>query len=267
MGNGVASHYGREGLLERILDAARAAGQDPNRLDPDALAGVDQFHLGGRAATAAIAEALSLHPEARLLDVGCGVGGPARFLARTLGVHVTGVDLTAAFVEAARELSRRSGFAERTHFQVGHGTQLAFADGTFDAVTLIHVGMNVPDKTALFRELARVTRPGGHVLIYDVMRLAEGELRLPVPWATDVSTHFLAHPHTYLDALAAAGLEVSQVTDRSELALEVLGRAARSPPPVHLGHLMGERWPEMFGHLRTALEAGVVGPVQIVAHT
>lgn len=225
MTDAVASHYERKGLVDELLQLLGPSAS--STLHPDALAALDEFHLGGRSATEALAQSLELSPGDQVLDVGCGVGGPARFFARTLNVHVTGVDRTSAFVEVARVLSERTGLADRTRFQLGEGARLTFEDGAFDAVTLIHVGMNVEDKSALFRELRRVTRAGGRVLVYDVMR--------------------------------------TEVSDQSSLVLE--GRARRPPlsPPLHLGHLMGERWPQMFSHLEAALDAGTVGPVQIVA--
>ena len=266
MTDAVASHYGREGILERVLEAVCAAGHDAQALDPDVLAGVDEFHLGSRAATEALAQTLVVPPGAHLLDVGCGVGGPARFFARALDAHVTGVDLTPDFVEVARELSCRTGLAERTRFAVGDGAHLEAADGSFDAVTLIHVGMNVADKQGLFRELRRVTREGGTILVYDILQHREGELRYPMPWAADPETSFLGTREVYVDALEGAGLDVVEIRDQRRLALKALARVATEPPPVHLGHLMGPHWPEMFGHLRRGLEAQVVGPVLIVAH-
>ena len=198
-----------------------------------------------------------------MLDVGCGIGGPARTLARTLGCRVTGVDLTDAFVETAAALSRLVG-ATGTTFQTADATGLPFDDGAFDAATLIHVGMNIPDKPALLRELARVTRVGGPVAVYDIMRVGEGELRFPLPWATSPATSHLASPEAYAAAMRSGGLTPEPLTDRSPLVWGALAKTSAVPPQVHLGHLMGEAWPTMFANLRAALEAGVVAPVELV---
>lgn len=264
----VASHYGRGGdLVAGMIAALRAAGHDVEALQPEALSGADEFHLGGRVATELIAESLALEPGSRLLDVGCGIGGPARTLAARTGAHVTGIDLTPDYVATATQLSRLVGLDGRTSFEVGSALDLPFAAASFDAATMLHVGMNVADKGALAAELARVVRPGGTVVVYDVMRVAEGPITYPVPWAAEEATSFVASPATYVEALTAAGLDVRRRTDRRALVLELLAEAAAAPPPVTLRHLMGEGFPTMVANLAELLRAGVLAPTEIVARS
>lgn len=260
----VAEHYARDGLLDGLLSAARMAGHDVDTLGPDALAGADEFHLGGRVATVELARHLPTDG-AELLDVGCGIGGPARALCRLNRANVTGVDLTPAFIDAANELSRRVGLAERTRFAVGNATALPFGDASFDGVSLIHVGMNIADKATLVRELARVLRPSGTLVVYDVMRRSDGLLQYPLPWATTADTSFLADSETYTTAIEATGLSVAETIDHTDMVLDLVAELAQNPPPVHLGHLMGPRWPTLFGNLLDALKRGLVAPVLLVA--
>lgn len=292
----LTAHYGRTGVVDEVLtklglgapDDDNAGGDDnTGPLDPGALAGVDEFHLGGRAATTALLADLDLGPDDRVLDVGSGIGGAARTMATTIGCRVTGVDLTPAFVELARRLTAATGLADRVGFQVGSALDLPFADATepdegdeadeggaadggFDAVTMLHVGMNIADKDGLMAELARVVRPGGTVAVYDVMLLGDEPssepLGYPMPWSPDEANSHLAGPDRYRSAMGRAGLTPGPVVDRRPLVLEVLERAATAgPPPVHLGHLMGGDWPTMFGNLRAAMQAGLVAPTQITA--
>lgn len=261
----VVDHYRSPDLAARLVEALAAAGHEPGALTVEALAGADEFHLGGRRATRAAAEAFDAERVDRLLDVGCGLGGPARTLAAALGCHVTGVDLTEEFVLAARTLSDLVGYGDRTAFEVGDASSLEAADGTFDAATMLHVGMNLADLAAPFGEVARVLRPGGRFVVYDVMRVGAGELTFPLPWATGPETSALKEPDTYVGALEAAGFRVAGTTDRSAMVAEVLARVAADPPPVNLSHVMGPRWPTLFGNLVASLRAGVVAPIEVIA--
>ncbi|MEO1061022.1 MAG: methyltransferase domain-containing protein [Actinomycetota bacterium] len=261
------AHYGRDGgAYEAIVDALADTGVDLDGTVPAAaLSGADEFHLGGAVATAAIIDALGLGAGDHVLDLGCGVGGPARSMVAATGCRVTGVDLTPTFVEAAERLSHLTGLGEATRFRVGDVGRLDDADATYDAATMFHVGMNLPDKPSVFTEVERVLGPGGRFVVYDVMRVAAGELDYPVPWSSTPATSHLATPEEYADALRSAGFAVAEPIDRRELVAEVLARAAANPPPVNLVHLMGPEFPSMIANLVTAFRAGVVSPVQIVA--
>lgn len=260
------AHYGRrDTLLTDILNSLAAAGYDVDALDATALSGADEFHLGGRLATLAVLDSVRDFAPARVLDVGCGIGGPARAIATELGAKTVGVDLTPSFVAAAAELSARVGLADRVSFTVGDALELDQPDESFDLVTLFHVGMNIADKPKLFAELARVVRPGGGVVVYDIMRITPGQLDLPLPWASREEHQHLAEVHEYLAAMRAASLQPSDPVDHRPIVREALQRAADSPPPVNLSHLMGPDFAEMFTNLRSALASGLVAPTQIVA--
>jgi len=157
----VAQHYTHGALEQAILQALRAAGKDPERLSPEDLIGVDEIHLGARSATEWLADDLALTAGERLLDVGCGIGGPARYFAAARGCQVSGLDLTEEFVQVAGALTRRCGLEGRAGFRQGSALAMPFAAGSFEVATLIHVGMNIADKAGLFAEVRRVLRPGG----------------------------------------------------------------------------------------------------------
>jgi ubiquinone/menaquinone biosynthesis C-methylase UbiE len=233
----VSTFYGGSGSLVAAVGAVLdAAGIDRATLRPADLAALDEFHIRGRAATIEIADALELTGESQVLDLGSGLGGPARTLVELTGCRVTGVDLTEEFCEVATALSAWTGMSERVEFEVGDATSTGFADASFDAVLTLHVAMNIEDKAALYAEAFRVLRPGGRFVVYDVLQGEGGEIHYPVPWATDSSMSFLATPAQMRELLTGAGFEIVSETDSSDASLEwfrkVRARIEREGPPA-----------------------------------
>ena len=178
----VRDHYRTTGLTERLKTALMALGPEDQQLTPQQLGALDQFHTRGLAATAELAKLAEITADAAVLDVGSGVGGPARFLAATYGCRVTGVDLSEPFVDAARYLTERTGQNGQVSFQTASALELPFDDGRFHVVLLQHVAMNIADRAQLYREIRRVLNSGGRFATFDVV-LNTGEPHYPVPWA------------------------------------------------------------------------------------
>ena len=261
MTNSVAQHYGNDGIVSRIVSALSEAGFDIDNLKPDVFAGADEFHIGGRKGSEYVAKALDLESGQRLLDIGSGIGGPARFIANTLDVTVEGIDLTPEFVEAAVEISEMVGMTEQVCFQVGSAISIPFDDDTFDASTMLHVGMNISDKGLLFSEMARVTKPDGSIVVYDVMRTGKDDLVFPMPWSSTSEYSFVDTVDAYVKAAENAGLELLTVDDHAEMAVSFFNNPPSDPPPVNLGHLMGTGMPEMVANAGNAIKNGTVSPV------
>ncbi|HET7901724.1 MAG TPA: class I SAM-dependent methyltransferase [Candidatus Nanopelagicales bacterium] len=247
----VASFYaGPGGLVNAIGAALDAAGFDRAALRPADLAPVDEFHIRGRAATTEIHDALEIDSGSHVLDLGSGLGGPARTLVELAGCTVTGVDLTPEFCEAATAMSQWTGLADRTSFQVGDATATGLPDASVDAAMTVHVAMNIPDKPALYAEAFRVLRPGGRFVVYDVLQGEGGDVRYPVPWANDASTSFLATPSQMRAMLPEAGFDVLAEVDSSDESLvwfqQVRARIERDgPPPVTFAAFLGESFGQM----------------------
>lgn len=257
---GVRDHYRASGLVERLKTALAAFGPDEQRLAPQQLASLDQFHTRGLEATVELAKLAGIAADMSVLDVGSGVGGPARFLAATYGCRVTGVDLSEAFVEAARYLTQRTGQSERVSFENASALALPFDDGHFDVALLQHVAMNISDRARLYQEIRRVLRPGGKFALYDVV-LKGGDPHYPVPWARTPATSFLLTAAATGEAVEAAGFRKLAWQDDSEAAKVWIAqrRAAAPPPSPNLGVVMGPDFAQLAANLGRNLMEGRLG--------
>jgi len=266
----IVEHYEAGALLTAIEAGVEALGKSTSNVTIDDLGPVDEFHVGGRAATSALCERLQIESDAKVLDVGCGIGGTARLLASTIGCQVTGVDLVPGYIDVARTLTDWTGLSDQISYQVGSALDLPLEDSSFDAATLLHVGMNIEAKQQLFTEIRRVLRPDGVLGVYDVMRTGEGDLAFPVPWATEASTSFVSDIATYEAALAAAGFEILEVRNRREFALDFFAtlkqRTAErgGPAPLGLHVIIGSATPNKIANMVGAVAKGTVAPVEII---
>ncbi len=256
----VREHYSPANLTERIQSALASIAPESQPLTVGQLASLDQFHTRGILATAELAGAAGLEPSTRVLDLGCGIGGPARHLAATFGCTVTGVDLSPAFIDAAAYLTARSGLSDRVTFQVGEALHLPFEDSAFDAVFLQHVAMNIADRAALYAEVRRVLAKGGRFVSYDVV-LRDGDVVYRTPWARDPSTSFLLSEGETRAALERAGFQALLWCDDTQIAVDWFQAALAGPPPggLNLGLVMGPDFPLLTGNLARNLRENRLG--------
>ena len=255
----VRDHYRATGLTERLKAALAVFGPEDQRLTPELLATLDQFHTRGLAATAELAKLAGVTSGMSVLDVGSGVGGPARYLAATCGCQVTGVDLSAPFVDAARYLTGRTGQGAQVSFKTASALELPFDVGRFDAVLLQHVAMNISDRPRLYREIRRVLKQGGRFATYDVV-LGSGKtldgVHYPAPWARTPATSFLLTAEATCEAVEAAGFRTLVWQDDSTAAKAWAAQLRAAPPASpNLGVVMGPDFAQLGGNLaRNILE-------------
>lgn len=263
----VQQHYAHGALMEAIHSSLRALGKDPAHLKLGDLAQIDELHIGGHSATTSFIAKAGFTAPMHILDVGSGMGGPARACAVASGVTVTGIDLTPEYVDVAGELSARLGLAEKTRFVQGSALDLPFPDATFDGAYMIHVGMNIADKEGLFRQVRRVLRPGATFAIYDIMRFSDGELAFPLPWSSEPHTSFVVEPAHYRRALAAAGFAIEVEEDRRVFARTFFDQAAAQQTGGNATAL-AHRGPDFLTksrNLRALVNVDIVGPYTIIA--
>lgn len=267
--NIVAEHYSIGDLSKNILAGLKTTGVDMDHVTIEDLAPIDEFHIGGRAATTYAVDQMALSGAEHVLDIGCGIGGAARTIAAHTGCQVSGIDLTPEYVETAITLSQLTGMQDQTSFQVASALSLPFEDDSFDAGISIHVAMNIKDREGLYREIARVLKPGATLALYDVMKKGDEPLDFPVPWANTQESSHLVTPEDMDILLNKAGFSVGAIDDRTEFANDYFDRriAAVTGTPSPLGpHLvMGASAKEKFQNIRHNMDKGRIAPILITA--
>ena len=271
MKNSITSHYTHGRLLERIARGVAAIGKTPGTVTVDDLAPVDEFHIGGRQASEEFIGQLEFSKGDHVLDVGCGIGGTSRFVASRFGCRVTGIDLTPEFVSTGQTLCDWVGLSGQVELHQGDATATPFTDASFDAAFMLHVGMNIADKTGLFLEVYRLIKPGAVFGVYDVMQTSDEELTYPVPWSSTPGTSALATREHYIEALEEAGFNIARIRDRRDFAAEFFAETRRrmeeagGSPPLGVHIAMGDTAPAKIGNMVENIAAGRVSPVEIIA--
>jgi ubiquinone/menaquinone biosynthesis C-methylase UbiE len=267
----ISQHYTHGNLLGAIEGSVSKLGKSIDSVTVDDLAPVDEFHIGSRIATEHLLGPLGFTESDHVLDIGCGLGGAARFVASKYGSRVDGIDLTPEYIDTGNVLCGWVGLDKRVTLQQGSALALPFEDGVFDGAYMLHVGMNIPDKATLFGEVSRVLKPGARFAVYDIMRTGAGDLSYPVPWAGDDRASFLATPEEYCKLLQQAGFTVSAENPRGEFALQFFKqmqekvKANGGPPPLGLHTLMQDSTPMKLKNMIDNIAAGRIAPVEIIS--
>jgi ubiquinone/menaquinone biosynthesis C-methylase UbiE len=268
---GVAGHYSRGDLRARLVAALADDGVDPRRPDLLALAPYDQFHGRGLEATVELADGLRISGDDHLLDVGSGIGGPARYLAQRFGCRVTGVDITPVFCAVARELTQRLGLAGRVEFVRSDALAMPFDDARFDGAYSMNVSMNISDRAGLYREIGRVLKPGGWLALSEIAKGEGPDIDYPTPWAESARASFLATPDATRECLVEVGFDIVHVrsTRAQALAFGARSRAmvgrGEKPPHRAVTLMHGELAPQAIANMARALEEARVEPIEIRA--
>jgi len=212
----ITKTYGSHQLAKRLMENLEHIGYDTDRLAPADLNSFDEFHLMGREATLALGGMVELSFDMCVLDVGCGIGGPARTLASRFGCRVMGADLSEEFAITAGVLSERVGLGDRVLFLCADAVHLPFADDIFEAAFLFHVTMNIPNKKALLDEMHRVIKPGGHLALWEICRGTHSNVVFPVPWADDADFSYLIFPDEMLALLRKSDFKPTYEEDAGQ---------------------------------------------------
>jgi ubiquinone/menaquinone biosynthesis C-methylase UbiE len=260
--NPIISHYHRGGLFEAILRRLQESGVDLASVTPQDLAPVDEFHVRGAAVTKELSGTVDLKGK-QVLDIGCGLGGPCRFLATEYGCQVTGIDLSPEFIRTARALTKLVGLDGQITFLEASATNLPFPDAHFDVTWTQHVQMNVANKQRFYSEMSRVLRPGGQFLYYDIFYSGTGTVTYPMPWATDASHSYLSQAAEVHALLADLGFRQKSKQDQTQAGIAFFEKvfqrlATEGPPPLGLHLIMGESTQQKLGNLLAHLREGAL---------
>ncbi len=253
----------------RIFHALNEAGLSRDNLTISDLAPVDHLHARGLPATVDLADRLPIERGQHILDIGCAVGGPARYMAERFGCRVSGIDITPGFIEAGAELNRLTGMADQVELRVGDGASLPYADSIFDGAYAQHVTMNVADRAAFFAEAFRVIKPGGFFALSEHGLGPKGDPIYPLPWADDPETSFLVTRAQTEALLTKAGFEGIETLETGPKYVEgyraMLAKVETEGPPILGPHVIGgDDMPARVANATRSIEEGRTFPIEVV---
>lgn len=270
MATDIAAHYGRGDLMGRLRAALLDDGIDPDHPTIEALAPYDHFHGRGLEATEELADGLAIGLDDHILDIGSGIGGPARYIAERFGARITGIDLTAEFCDVARQLTEALGLADRVDFKQGDALAMPFADAGFDGAYSMNVSMNIADKAAFYAEIHRVLRPGGWLALSELAQGPGGAPAYPTPWAQHAESSFLATPQQTREGLEAAGFSVMSLRETTEQALAYSARSramverGEKPPHRAVPLIHGELARDAMANVARGLAEARIVPIEVL---
>lgn len=265
----IAGHYTSGKLWERLRAVLVSDGVDPLHPTIQALAPYDHFHGRGLEATNALAARLTVAKSDHILDVGSGIGGPARFFADRFGCQVTGLDLTQEFCDVAIRLNELLEFDTQITIEQGDALAMPFAEQSFDGAYSMNVSMNIADKAALYRELYRVLKPGGWLVLSEIARGDDGVLDYPTPWAKSAASSFLASATQTRTGLEQNGFTVNRIDDTSAESAAYGARSrervARGEKPLHraVALIHGDTAKAAMANSARGVEQGIIVPIEV----
>ena len=247
----IEKFYGLGELWEKVETGLKLAGKDINSLAVDDLVPIDEFHTRGRKATREVAELSNLKASDLILDVGCGLGGTARYLAEQYRCKVMGLDLTQEYISVGTKLTELVNLGDRVELRQGSALDLPYENARFDIVWTQHVQMNIADKNQFYSEIVRVLKPGGRFLFHDVFRSSAESPFYPTPWAEDESMSTLITETEARAIFEEVGLEIEQWIEKVQESVKFFERVsagieAKGYPPLGIHLLLGDNAKDKF---------------------
>jgi SAM-dependent methyltransferase len=269
MANAIADHWGKGDVYGLIVAALNKMSKPLESLTVEDLAPVDHFHARGFPATVELADRLPIKAGQRILDIGCGLGGPARYIAKRFQCSVSGLDITEPFVVAANKLTALLGMQRSVSIEHGDGHRLPYPDSHFDGAYTQHVTMNVADRERFFAEAYRVLKPGAFFALTEHGLGAKRDPHYPVPWSADGTGAYLLTPKESRAVLEKTGFQDIVIEDTGakyvaayKIAIEKAEKGALPPLGIHI--LMGETALQKTRNAARNIEEGRTHPIQLI---
>ena len=250
--------YGQKNLVDKILETLKSEGINTAEMIRNAFAPIDELHLLGNKATLELAQEVGLNEKMKILDVGCGIGGPARTLVSNFGCHVTGLDLSKEYCQAADLINKYVGLSDMIEIQQGNALEMPFSDAIFDVVFLQHVLMNIADKGRFFSQIKRVLRSKGRLALYTICEGDISPINYPVIWANSAEINFLLPAIKLRNFISSNGFKEISWKDHTEVIIKTIDFQRTKPrpekkPPINLGLIVMEpslKWKNLVLNLK-----------------
>jgi sarcosine/dimethylglycine N-methyltransferase len=256
----------------QVLEKLAQTGADTSVLSVEMLQQHDQDHFGGIPATDALAQHAQINESTHVLDLCCGLGGPARYLAYHYGCRVTGVDMNTDRLAGAVRLTERTKLQDRVLFHHANALQTGLADETFDAIVSQEAFCHIPNKKTLITECVRLLKTGGRIVYTDILARNSMTNEIRSRLESEMVFSELATLEEYCHLLEEKGCQVVEVEDLSENWAQILVdrlamyRSLKEQTVSSFGLAHFQKWDRTYSFFVGLYRSGELGGGRFVAH-
>ena len=255
----------------QVLNKLEQTGADTSILTVELLQHHDQDHFGGLAATDALARHAKINESTHVLDLCCGLGGPARYLAYHHGCRVTGVDMNTDRLAGAVRLTERTKLEDRVLFHHANALQTGLADETFDVIVSQEAFCHIPDKKTLIAECVRLLKPGGRIVYTDILARNSMTNEIRSRLESEMAFSELSTLEQYCHLLEEKGCQVVKVEDLSDDWAQILidrlamYRSLKEQTVSSFGLAHFQKWDRTYSFFVDLYRSGELGGGRFVA--